>query len=77
MSGQHAYTTGMHMPDICVWEPKYIVCYPPGPNPKLKNILGWAYLPLVQLDRAYWHGSIDVIETNPDLKNLVTQPYPI
>lgn len=58
-SGQLEYNFGLSAQDAVEWVPRGIV------RDRAKfNFLGVLYMPLVDLDRTYWHKSIIVVPAN-------------
>jgi hypothetical protein len=70
VSGKHRYSgSGMGMPDSQVWNPCFVVCLP-----YQKNVLGFLYFPLIQLDRAFFHKTINIDSAFPlDGNHAVTK----
>lgn len=53
-SGKIKYEFGLSVPDVLEWEPRYIVRHNYG-----FNTLGVFFMPLVDLDRKFWHKPIN------------------
>ena len=57
ISGKFRYSDGMGIPDVWVWNPVGVRCYPFE-----KNWLGLVYYPLVRLDRGFIHRDRSVLD---------------
>lgn len=55
-SGRTGYVFGLSTSDRIIWQPRFAHWEPSRPS---GNLIGYFYSPLIRLDRAWWHPTIE------------------
>lgn len=62
------YPMGIY--DEFIWEPKWVIF-----RPYKKNVIGYAYFPLLWFDRSLWHKSINIVNMSEQEKRKLAESF--
>jgi hypothetical protein len=71
VSGKARYNFGLGVPDVYVWQPKYMLLLPYD-----FNYLGTFYFGPIWLDRCFWHKDVPIYSAFPP-KMVMKEDHPL